>query len=101
MQVRRARPLLIGWGIVFVVGILEALLLGRLIAQLLAARPDNAAVAWLYALSAPLRWPLLVLDRGQPTFGARLELSTLAMAAMLLVGGGIAWWLSQRNRLPL
>lgn len=69
----------------------EALLLGRLVALLLAARPNNPAVVWLYRLSEPLRLPLRVLDQGQPGFGARLEFSTLAAAVIVLVGGYLAW----------
>jgi hypothetical protein len=80
-----------------VVGVLEALLLARLLAWLLAARPDNPAVAWLDAVSAPLRWPLMMLDAAQPRFGSRLELSTLVMAAIVLLIGAIVWRLSDTS----
>lgn len=61
-----------------------ALLLGRLLLRLLAARPDNPALAAFLAISAP---PPLVarLDYGQPQFGATLEFSTLALFVLLSI----------------
>ena len=61
-------------------GAIEALLLARLVARLLAARVENTAIATLYALSDPLIWPLATLDGGQPRFGATLEFSTFILA---------------------
>lgn len=63
--------------------IAETLLLARLVARILAARPDNPFIVALYLLSEPLRLPLVALDAGQPLYGAVLELSTLAMAALV------------------
>lgn len=77
--------------ICLLLGVVEALLLGRVVGKLLAARPDNPFVGWLYTFSAPLRWPLAVLDAGQPLFGARLEFSSLAMAGIVLVVGYLLW----------
>jgi hypothetical protein len=78
-------------GLCLLVGTVEALLIGRLLAQLLAARPDNPAIGWLYALSDPLRAPLALLDAGQPRWGARLEFSTLVMAGIVLMIGYAVW----------
>lgn len=71
-----------GW---LLVGVIEGLLLVRLVALLFAARPDNPALALLLTLTAPLIAPFAILDRvaNQPQFGARLELATLA--ALLVV----------------
>ena len=67
------------------------MLLARLLLRLLAARPDNPAVAALYALTGPLVWPLGWLDAGQPKFGAVLELSTLALI-VVVAGAGLVIW---------
>ncbi len=81
-----------------VVGLIEGLLLLRLVALLFAARPDNSWIALLLAVTAPVTAPFRLLDQsaGQPQFGARLELATLA--ALLLLGcGTVAWhWWSAR-----
>ena len=87
-------------------GIVEGLLLVRLIGLLFAARPDNRGLMLLFDLVAPLVWPWQWLDRmaGQPRFGARLELATLA--AMLMVAllyrawCGFRAWRSGRRREP-
>ena len=72
------------WG-TLVVGVVEGLLVLRLVALLFAARPDNAAITALLLVTSPLTAAFTWLDRwaGQPRFGARLELATVA--AMLLV----------------
>jgi uncharacterized protein (DUF983 family) len=69
------------------IGVIAGLLLTRLVALLFAARPDNPAVALLLAISAPLVAPFGWLDRlvGQPQWGARLELATVAALATLLI----------------
>lgn len=79
------------------VGLVEGLLLLRLVALLFAARPDNVALALILALTAPLTAPFRVLDQwaGQPRFGARLELATLAV--MLLLALAVAGWHWQRE----
>lgn len=71
-------------------GAVEALLLARLVLRLFAARPDNPFVAGLLGLTQPLVAPLAALDAAQPRFGAALELSTLALSALL----PIAWALT-------
>jgi hypothetical protein len=76
-------------GIIF--GVVEALLLARLIVRLFAARPDNPSFALLLWLTAPLRAPLAFLDAGQPSFGAVLEYSTLTMALLVPLVGYLAW----------
>ncbi len=60
-------------------GMIEALLVVRLLARLLAARPDNPAIQLLYRISTPLIQPLDFLDATQPDYGAVLELSTLVL----------------------
>ncbi len=61
-----------------------ALLGARLLLRLLAARPDNPVLSAFFALTAPPA-PLAALDRGQPRFGATLELSTLVLMLALLI----------------
>lgn len=80
-----------------VTGGLMALLVARLVARLLAARPDNPAFQVLYALTEWLVWPLRFLDAGQPRFGAVLELSTLATLAVAFLLGYGTWRLIVRS----
>jgi uncharacterized protein YggT (Ycf19 family) len=80
----------------YVVGALEALLLARLVARLLAARPDNPFMQVLYALTGPLVAPLRLLDAQQPRFGSVLELSTLALMVLLPLAGYLLWRLLLR-----
>ena len=83
------------WGLVAVCGVLEGLLLARLVARLFAARAENAVVQGLYALTEPLRGLLLRLDANQPQFGAVLELSTLTLLVVIpLLGYGVWWFVS-------
>lgn len=87
--------------LVWAAGALEALLLARLLARLLAARPDNPAFALLYAITGPLVAPLAALDYDQPPFGAALELSTLVMASCVPLLAYLAWvLLAGRNTRP-
>ncbi|NNJ12593.1 YggT family protein [Chloroflexales bacterium ZM16-3] len=91
MQVRGA---ILAW----LAGAVEALLLARLLARLLAARPDSPAFAALYAVTWPLVAPLSALDVTQRQFGAVLELSTLATAIIVPVGASLLWaWLATRS----
>lgn len=72
-------------------GVIEGLLLARLIGLLFAVRPDNWVFEVVLAVTAPLVWPWTWLDRwaAQPRFGARLELATLAtMIVVALVSVG-------------
>ena len=84
-------------GVDLVVGIVEGLLLVRLVGLLFAARPDNCALDLLLELCVPLVWPWMWLDRwaGQPRFGARLELATLAAMLMVALLAGI--WTRYRS----
>jgi uncharacterized protein YggT (Ycf19 family) len=84
----------IAWG----TGAIEALLLARLLARLLAARPDNPAIQLLYALTDPLVMPLRALDAQQPQFGAVLELSTLALLVVVPVVGYVLWYVVASRR---
>jgi hypothetical protein len=74
-----------------VVGVVEGVLTVRLVGLLLAVRPGNVVYALLLAISAPLVWPWLWIDRAlrQPRFGARLELATLAAMVTVAVLGGL------------
>lgn len=85
--------------LVWCAGALEALLLARLVARLLAARPDNPALMILYGVTGPLVTPLRALDYDQPPFGAALEFSTLALAICVPPLVYLAWvLLGRRNR---
>lgn len=85
--------------VVWVSGAAEGLLLARLLARLLAARPDSPAFAMLYALTWPLIAPLTWLDLQQRRFGATLELSTLATAMLVPALAYLLWaWLSATSR---
>lgn len=87
-----------GWAVL--VGGVGGLLLARLVLRLLAARPDNPGVAFIYQLTAPLVAPLQRLDAGQPRFGAILELSTLTLLLGLAVVGYLLWWVLIRATRP-
>jgi len=87
----RKRQLIVAWS----GGLLNALLLARLIARLCAARPDNLAIQLLYTLTTPLVKPFQRLDAHQPRFGAVLELSTLALLSGLLLISYLTWWFLQ------
>jgi hypothetical protein len=79
-------------------GAAEALLLARLLARLLAARPDSPSFAALYLLTWPLVAPLAGLDRAQRQFGAVLEISTLVAAALLpVIACLLGIWLATRS----
>ena len=83
------------------VGLLIGLLLVRLVVLLFAARPDNSALALLLALSAPFAAPFAALNQitGQPQFGARLDVATIAAIGLLLGLAAVLHWLSlRRNR---
>jgi hypothetical protein len=86
--------------VVAIAGIVEALLLARLIVLLFAARPDNPSFALLLRLTAPLRAPLAFLDDGQPAFGAILEYSTLTMALLVPLLGYLAWIVLRAATVP-
>ncbi len=78
----------------YLVGTIEALLLARLVLQLFAARPDNATVNILLAITGPLIAPLNILDAGQPRFGAILEFSTLVLCLII----PMLWVIANRFR---
>jgi hypothetical protein len=83
------------------VGVLEGLLVARLMALLFAARPDNPAIGLLLAITTPLTAPFRAIDQlaQQPQFGARLELATLvAMGLVIAVAAAIEWTLLNRSR---
>lgn len=77
--------------VLYLVGICEGMLLARLVARLLAARPDNPAMQALYTLTDPLVGLLHGLDAQQPRFGAVLELSTLVLVTGIAVLGYGIW----------
>ncbi|MCS6879959.1 MAG: YggT family protein [Oscillochloridaceae bacterium] len=82
--------------LVWLTGVLEALLLARLVARALAARPDNPAFALLYGVTDPLVTPFLALQPDLPPFGAALEWPTVLLALLALLSGFALW----RWRLP-
>lgn len=85
--------------IAWLAGGLEVLLLARLLARMIAARPDSPSIALLYQLTAPLIGPLALLDRGQPPFGASLERATLTLLALIPLGAYLLWaWLYRDDR---
>jgi hypothetical protein len=71
----------------YAIGGLEGLLLARLVLRLFAARPDNLFVRVFLDATTPLLAPLASLDAGQPHYGAVLEISTLALLALLALAG--------------
>lgn len=77
-------------------GAVEALLLARLVARLLAARPDNPSIQLLYALTGPLAAPFAALNYDQPPYGAALEFGTLVMAIVVPAAAYLAWILLRR-----
>lgn len=84
----------IALAVAWLAGAVEALLIARLVARLLAARPDNPGVALLYQLTAPLVAPLAIIDAGQPPFGASLERATLVLIILIPLGAYLLWaWL--------
>jgi hypothetical protein len=98
-QPHRRRRAIIALALAGLVGLCEALLLTRLLARLLAARPDNPAIQALYHWSDPLVRPFkwIGIDSQQPMFGAVLELSTLMLAILVLVCGYFFWFLLVRT----
>jgi preprotein translocase subunit SecD len=84
------------------VGLLVGLLSARLLALLFAARPDNPAISLLLTLTAPLTAPFRILDRlaGQPQFGARLELATLAALVLAIGVAAVVQWAILNRRHP-
>ena len=95
---KHARAMMLARSLVWLAGAAEALLLARLLARLLAARPDNPAFATLYLVTWPLVAPLAALDRAQRQFGAVLEISTLTVALLLPMIAYLLWiWLAPRS----
>ncbi len=82
-----------------ILGAIEALLIARLVARLLAARPDNPSIALLYQLTEPLVSILRALDYDQPPFGAALEFSTLVLLLIIPLLAMLCWYgLTKRNQ---
>jgi hypothetical protein len=75
--------------VAYIIGGVEGLLLARLVLRLFAARPDNPFVHIFLDATAPLLAPLAFLDAGQPHYGAMLEISTLALIALVGLAGAI------------
>jgi uncharacterized protein YggT (Ycf19 family) len=97
-KVHQSRARLEAIAVLWFAGALEALLMARFLARLLAARPDNPTIMLLYALTGPLVAPLRALDYDQPPFGAVFEFSTLITAIFVPVLAGAIWlWLTRRN----
>ncbi len=82
-----------------ILGAVEALLVARLVARLLAARPDNPSIALLYWLTEPLVSVVRALDYDQPPFGAALEFSTLVLLLVIPLLAVLCWYgLITRNQ---
>lgn len=77
--------------IVWLAGLVEALLIARLVGRLLAARPGNPAFTLLYGVTDPLVTWLAFLDYDQPPYGAALEFSTLALVCCVALVAYLAW----------
>jgi hypothetical protein len=69
--------------VAYIIGGVQGLLLARLLLRLFAARPDNLFIGVFLDATAPFVAPLAFLDIGQPRYGATLEISTLALIALL------------------
>lgn len=82
-------------------GLVEGLLLGRLLARLFLAREDNPLIQALYQITAPLSGVFRWLDQAQPQFGASLEFSTLCMAICVPVVAYGVWWWGKRVNEPV
>lgn len=83
--------------VVWLAGLIEALLIARLVARLLAARPSNPAFTQLYGVTDPFVTWLAFLNYDQPPFGAVLEFSTLALAGCVPLVAYVAWVLLTRG----
>lgn len=83
--------------LIWLTGALEALLLARVVARALAARPDNPAFALLYGITGPLVTPFLALQPDLPPFGAALEWPTLALGLLALLGSFALWYRRSRR----
>jgi uncharacterized protein YggT (Ycf19 family) len=81
---------------VWLLGFVEALLLARFVARVLAARPENPAFELLYTLTDPLVAPFAALDYDQPPFGAAVEFSALTLAILVPALGYLVWIVLRR-----
>ena len=81
----------------WIIGCIEALFVVRLLARLLAARPDNPMINALYTITQPLIWPFIFLDTEQPRFGVVLELSTLVLTIVMPILGYTIWLIGHRS----
>lgn|GEM_PF-2639709 len=68
----------------FMLALMAAVLISRMLLLLFAARPDNPGVDFIIWVSTPLYWPWQWIDAGQPLYGARFERGSL-------VGIGVCW----------
>lgn len=95
---QKIREFPVNWAAILALGAgaVEALLAARLVARLLAARPDNPSFALLLAVTDPLVAPLRALDYDQPPFGAALEFSSLVMAILVPLLAYLVWVLLRR-----
>jgi len=81
-----------------VAGMVEGLLIARLVLRLFAARPNNPAVQVLYAVTWPVVAPFRALDAAQPRYGASLEFATLTVLVILPLLTALAWNVAGRRR---
>ncbi|MGQ9549562.1 MAG: YggT family protein [Roseiflexus sp.] len=78
-------------------GIVEGVLIARLVLRLFDARPDNPVVQVVYGVTQPLIAPLHTLDARQPQYGASLEFSTLTLLLALPFIIALMWSQAQRR----
>ncbi|NCC30705.1 MAG: YggT family protein [Chloroflexia bacterium] len=83
--------------VLIVAGACEMLLLARLVARVLAARPDNPAITVLYMVTAPFVSPFAFLNATQPPFGAVLEFSTLLVALLVPLLALVIWHYASKH----
>ena len=90
LAARRARFRWISALIAFLFGILEMLLLARIVLKLLGANADNGVVGFIYGFTSPFVGPFLTI-LPELSFGTNsvLELSTIVAFIAYMVAGGL------------
>lgn len=80
--------------ITFLLALVAAVLLSRMVLLLFAARPDNPGVELIIWVSTPLYWPWQWIDAGQPRYGARFERGALLGVCLCWCAqwGLRRWW---------
>lgn len=87
----RSSRLLVAVLVAWSAGGLEGLLIARLVARALAARPDSPAFTVLYSMTEPFVTPLAALNIDLPPHGAAVEPATLVTAMLVPLIAVTAW----------